>query len=188
MVVVLITIISSLFIGCSPKSLEDESSTVEQTKEEQEVAIMKLSSPVFQHNGNIPSKYTCYGEDISPPLRISGVPDGAVSLVLIMDDPDAQPVAGKTWDHWIVFNIPPTMTEIAEGQEPPGVHGKGTGGNLEYHGPCPPNKPPHGYIFKLYALDRTLDLREGATKAEVEATMKEHILQQTQLIGMFQKP
>lgn len=123
---------------------------------------MQLTSTAFTNNEAIPSKYTCDGEDVNPPLTIAGMPEGTQSLVLIMDDPDV-PVSVRedgVWDHWVVFNIPPDTTEISEGREPRGVHGKGTSGNLKYHGPCPPDCE-HRYFFKLYALDVELDLPGG---------------------------
>jgi hypothetical protein len=147
---------------------------------------MKLTSPVFSHQGQIPSKYTCDGENINPPLNISEVPPSAKSLVLIMDDPDVPKRlrADGMWDHWIVFNIPPTVTEIAEGEESQGIHGIGTSKNLNYYGPCPPDRE-HRYFFKLYALDTELTLGEKATKLEVEQAMKDHILEKTELIGKY---
>lgn len=144
---------------------------------------MKITSPVFENNKTIPSKYTCDGEDINPPLEIFNVLKGAQGLVLIMDDPDA-PVG--IWDHWIVFNIPPDTKKIKEGAEPEGVHGMGTSNNLKYHGPCPPGRQ-HRYFFKLYALDIKLNLLEGATKKEVEKAMEGHILDKTELIGLYER-
>jgi Raf kinase inhibitor-like YbhB/YbcL family protein len=153
-----------------------------------EEAIMKLSSPVFENGSKIPSKYTCNGEDINPPLNISGVPSSAKSLVLIMEDPDVPKNLRPDgmWDHWIVFNIPPDTGEILEGRDPRGVNGKGTGGNLGYMGPCPPDRE-HRYFFKLFALDKTLDLPEGAKKVEVEKAMKGHVLEKTELIGLYEQ-
>lgn len=149
---------------------------------------MKLTSPQFENNGRIPSKYTCEGEDINPPLAISDIPAGAKSLVLIMDDPDIPvPVRGENvWDHWIKFNIPPTTTTIAEGEEPEGVSGQGTSGNLKYHGPCPPDRE-HRYFFKLYALDTELGLPEGANKKEVEEALRGHVIADATLIGLYEK-
>lgn len=144
---------------------------------------MQLTSAAFTNNGIMPAKNTCDGEDVNPSLQIGGVPEGTQSLVLIMDDPDAP--AG-VWDHWVVFNIPPDTVEIAESQEPRGVHGKGTSGNSEYHGPCPPDGE-HRYFFKLYALDTTLDLPEGTSKAEVEQAMDGHVLEQVELIGLYER-
>lgn len=149
---------------------------------------MELSSPVFEHEGKIPSKYTCDGENINPPLRISGVPEGAKSLVLIMDDPDVPRNlrADGMWDHWIVFNISPELTEIKEGEEPQGVHGLGTGGNTNYFGPCPPDRE-HRYFFKIYALDTLLDLPEKASKEEVQSAMSGHVMDNTVLMGRYER-
>lgn len=147
---------------------------------------MEIKSNVFGHNQPIPSKYTCDGEDTNPQLSISGVPEGAKSLVIIMDDPDAIKPAGKIWDHWIVFNIPANIREIPEGQEPEGVHGLGTSGNYDYHGPCPPDTE-HRYFFKLYALDIMLDLVEGVSKQEVIKTMDGHIIDQAELVGLYNR-
>ncbi|MBI4114648.1 MAG: YbhB/YbcL family Raf kinase inhibitor-like protein [Candidatus Niyogibacteria bacterium] len=145
---------------------------------------MKLTSPAFEHNGKIPPKYTCDGDDVSPPLLISDVPQKAKSLVLIMDDPDAIKPAGKIWDHWIVWNIPPDTKEIHEGKEPKGVYGMGTSKNLGYQGPCPPDDE-HRYYFQLYALDTELTLSYGSIKADVESAIQGHILTQTELIGLY---
>jgi Raf kinase inhibitor-like YbhB/YbcL family protein len=153
---------------------------------------MTLNSSAFQQNGPIPSKYTCEGEDISPPLAWEGVPNGAKSLVLIIDDPDApDPKAPKmVWVHWVVYNIPPdtkTFPENAGKSSLPqgallGVNDfKKTG----YGGPCPPIGR-HRYFHKLYALDITLDLR-GATKSQIERAMQGHVLANAQLIGTYQK-
>ena len=147
---------------------------------------MELKSNAFENNGKIPSKHTCDGENVNPQLSISEVPENSKSLVLVMDDPDAVKPAGKVWDHWIVFNIPPETKEIPEAQEPQGIHGNGTGGNLNYKGPCPPDAE-HKYFFKLYALDTTLDLSEGVSKGEVEAAMQGHILEQTELTGRYER-
>ena len=150
---------------------------------------MKLSSPVFEHGGKIPSQYTCNGENINPPLIISEVPSGAESLVLIMEDPDVPKNlrADGMWDHWIVFNIPPDISEIPEGKEPQGMHGQGTGGNLDYMGPCPPDRE-HRYFFKLFALDGKLDLAKGAGKKEVEKAMEGHVLEKVELMGLYEQP
>ena len=150
---------------------------------------MKLESSVFRHEGSIPLKYTCDGENISPPLKISDVPEGAMSLVLIMDDPDVPKDIRPDgmWDHWLVWNIPPETTEILEGEEPKGVIGKNTGGRFGYGGPCPPDRE-HRYFFKLYALDTMLDLpAETTTKADLEAAMQGHILDQAELMGRYNR-
>ena len=152
---------------------------------------MKLTSPAFQHNGKIPSRYTCDDTNINPPLLISNVPPEAKSLVLIMDDPDIPEIAKKNfnvevWDHWVVFNIPPTVREIEEGKNPPGMLGKNTRGNNTYGGPCPPDRE-HRYFFELYALDTMLGLKEGATKKEVEKALERHVLEKTELVGKYER-
>ena len=151
---------------------------------------MKLAS-VFQNHGKIPAKYTCTGEGISPPLTISDVPINTKSLVLIMDDPDIPDFVKESrgievFDHWVVFNISPETRSVEEATEPKGILGKHSAGKLGYTGPCPPDGE-HRYFFKLYALDKMLDLNEGSTKAEVEKTMKDHIIEQAELMGLFSK-
>ncbi|MBI2652383.1 YbhB/YbcL family Raf kinase inhibitor-like protein [Candidatus Woesearchaeota archaeon] len=144
---------------------------------------MKLTSSAFQNNGAIPSEFTCDGADVSPPLAISDVPKNAKSLVLIMDDPDA-PVG--TWDHWVVFDIPPSTREILEGTEPDGVAGRNSWGKTGYGGPCPPSGT-HRYFFKLYALDTELNLPQGTTKKDLEKAMQGHIVAQAQLMGTYKR-
>ena len=148
---------------------------------------MQFTSPAFVHEAKIPSKYTCDGEEMSPPLLIEGVPAGAVSLAIIMDDPDVPPQVrtDRMWVHWVVFNIPPQTREIPENTKPPGTLGAGTG-RLGYQGPCPPDRE-HRYFFKLYALDIELPLKEGATKTDVEHSMENHILAEAQLMGRYER-
>lgn len=168
---------------------EDDDTAIEEDDEDKglessnEVVNMKLTSPAFNHNSQIPSEYTCDGDDVSPELNIEDAHKNAKSLVLINDDPDA-PVG--TWDHWIVFNMPPTTKKIERGKEPKGVGGKNSWGKLGYGGPCPPSGT-HRYFFKLYALDIELNLKEGATKKEIEKAMQGRILAQAQLIGTYKR-
>lgn len=150
---------------------------------------MKFESTAFEHEGSIPSKYTCDGENISPPLKISDVPEGTKSLVLMMDDPDVPKSVRPdgVWDHWLVWNIPAETIEIPEGKEPAGVVGKNTGGKFGYQGSCPPDKE-HRYFFKLYALDTMLELSAGtATKKDLEKAMEGHIIGQTELMGRYNR-
>jgi Raf kinase inhibitor-like YbhB/YbcL family protein len=148
------------------------------------VVNMKISSPVFVNLGMIPKLYSCQGQNINPPLEFSDIPEGAESLVLIMDDPDA-PMG--TWDHWILFNIPPTVTSIAQDSIPEmATQGLNSWPKNSYGGPCPP-QGTHRYFFKLYALDRLLELDDTATKKDVEAAMNGHIIEKTQLIGLYRK-
>jgi Raf kinase inhibitor-like YbhB/YbcL family protein len=148
------------------------------------MATLKISSSAFAHNGSIPSKYTCDGADVSPPLAIESVPPEVKSLVLIVDDPDA-PVG--TWVHWVVWNISPATKEIKENSVPPGAsQGMTDFRKQKYGGPCPPSGT-HRYFFKLYALDSLLTLSSNSTKATVEGAMKGHILAQTELIGLYSR-
>jgi len=154
---------------------------------------MELTSKAFKNGGEIPSRYTCQGEDISPPLSWSGVPAGTKSLALIVDDPDApDPAHPKmTWVHWVLFNIPPQVTTLSEGVKeaelPPRVKsGLNDWQRTGYGGPCPPIGR-HRYFFKLYALDRVLDDLELPSKADLEAAMKGHVLAKAVLIGTYKK-
>lgn len=145
---------------------------------------MEISSPAFAHNGFIPAQYTCDGDNRSPPLHISGVPGGAKSLALIHDDPDA-PMG--TWVHWLLWNIDPRTAEILENSIPPGaIEGITSWGKADYGGPCPPSGT-HRYFFKLYALDAMLDLRSSADMAKLEEALKNHILVQAELIGVYNR-
>lgn len=150
---------------------------------------MKLSSPAFAHNGKIPSKYTCDGENISPSLDIQDVPAGTKALVLLVEDPDIPQMAKDKyniyeWDHWVVYNIPALTTHIAEGTNPIGLLGRSTHGKNAYGGPCPPDRE-HRYFFKLYALDHMLPLEAGATKDRVARAMQGHILEEARLVCRY---
>lgn len=153
---------------------------------------MNISSPVFEHQGKIPAKYTCVGEDINPPLRFENIPADAKSLVLIVDDPDAggpEPAERATWVHWVVFNIPASVTEIQEHSVPKeGIEGDTSFGKPGYGGPCPPSGE-HRYFFKLYALSDMLTFEhlEKMDKQSVEEKMQGKILEQAQLMGLFEK-
>lgn len=145
---------------------------------------LRFSSPVFGNNGTIPAKYTADGDDISPPLAISGVPEEASTLVIIVDDPDAP---GAVWDHWVLFNIPKDVTTIPEGSTPGGAKkGRNSWGGNGYGGPNPPSGT-HRYRFRLYAVDNIIGLDEGATKAEIEQAMEGHIVAKTEFIGKYGK-
>lgn len=149
--------------------------------------VMQLASSVFEHNGRIPNVYTCSGRDVNPPLTISDVPQAAKSLVLIVDDPDAP---GGTWVHWVVYNISPSVGQIAENSVPEdGLEGYSSFGKAEYGGPCPPPGIAHHYHFRLYALDVALvfDKADRVNKELVEQEMKDHIIVQSELIGVFSK-
>lgn len=150
-----------------------------------------LSSSAFQDGAAVPRKYTGEGPDVSPPLQWSGVPPGTASLALICDDPDA-PTA-RPWVHWVLYNLPATAGELTEGVPtkpvlPDGsLQGRNDFGKSGYGGPLPPPGKPHRYFFRLYALDVKLSLPAGATKAEVEAAMKGHVLAEGVLKGTYQR-
>jgi hypothetical protein len=143
---------------------------------------MELSSPDFMSGASIPARYTCDGADESPELEIAGIPDGTVSLVVIMDDPDA---SVGTFDHWVAFNIEPI------GVIPAGASDLGTGGvnswnRVGYGGPCPPSGT-HRYLFKVLALDAGLPLEEGATKDDVLSASEGHVLGDATLMGTYER-
>lgn len=144
---------------------------------------MKITTD-FEHNAKIPSKYTCDGDDLAPVLTISDVPEGAKELVLIVDDPDA-PMG--TWVHWLLYNIPVRTAKIDNNNLPTVVkQGFTDFKRLGWGGPCPPYGE-HRYFFKLYAIDKTLDLPEGATKPKLEAAINGHVIEKAELIGLYQR-
>ena len=145
---------------------------------------MKITSQAFQNGDAIPSRFTCEGEDINPPLEISDVPEGTKSLVLIVDDPDAP--AG-TWVHWLVWDIQPSTLIIPKGARGIGIEGTHDGRAVGYGGPCPPRGPSHTYRFKVYAMDRMLELRAGADKKMLAKEMEGHIIDMAEIDGEFQR-
>jgi len=145
---------------------------------------MKIVSSAFNHNTKIPRKYTCDGENVNPPVQFLDIPENAKSLVLIVDDPDAP---SKIWVHWVVYNINPQTSEVKENSVPQdGIEGITDFGKPGYGGPCPPSGV-HRYFFKLYALHTTLDLPQNATKQMVEDKMQGHIIDRTELIGLYSR-
>jgi len=152
---------------------------------------MELSSPTFAPGAEIPMRHTCEGEDVAPALQWRGVPERAVSLVLIVDDPDAPDPAApqRTWVHWVVYDIPPAASGLPESGRPLPAgtrEGLNDWGRHGYGGPCPPIGR-HRYFFKLYALDRLLPAMSRPTKAGVEQALSGHVLAQAELIGTYQK-
>ena len=145
---------------------------------------LTITSPAFVHSMAIPARYTCDGQDINPPLIINAVPDGARSLALIVDDPDA-PVG--TWVHWLVWNISPQTREIKESSLLVGaVQGLNDWKRNRYGGPCPPSGT-HRYFFKLYALDIILNLAPSTNKTALERAMQGHIIAQGELMGTYRR-
>ena len=147
-----------------------------------EEGAMRLTSTAFEHEGDIPARFTCDGEDISPALSIEGLPAETVSLVLVMDDPDA-PVG--TWDHWVEYDIEP-LTEIPEAVETLGTPGVNSWDRTGYGGPCPPSGT-HRYFFAVYALDTTLGWEPGAAKVSVLGEIHDHILAEATLLGFYSR-
>ncbi len=146
---------------------------------------LSLTSKVFQNGEIIPQKYGYKHGNISPPLQVNKIPKNTVSLVLIMDDPDAMAAVGKIWVHWVVWNIDPKNSEFKENSVPSGcIEGKTDFDDIGYGGPAPPDKE-HTYIFKLYALDQKLFINKGSTKQEIESVMKNHIIAETLLQGRY---
>lgn len=142
---------------------------------------MRLSSPAFENNQFIPQEFTCNGKNVNPPFIIEGIPKGAKSLALLVDDPDA-PMG--TWVHWVVYDIP-LLSRIEE-DSVPGKQGVNDFGRKDYGGPCPPSGT-HRYFFKIYALDKMLGLSEGASKKALEGTMQGHILDKAELVGLYKR-
>ncbi len=151
---------------------------------------MKFYTPAFLNGSNIPVKFTCKGEDISPQLIWESPPEGTKSFAIIVDDPDA-PMG--TWVHWVIYNIPEKIRSLQE-KIPPiselengALQGINDFRNFGYGGPCPPPGKPHRYFFKLYALDTVLQLKAGATKKELLSKMKGHILEKAEFFGIFKR-
>jgi len=151
---------------------------------------LTVSSPSFQNGGEIPKKFTCTDADVSPALEWNAGPAGTQSLALIADDPDA-PVG--TWTHWVLFDLPAQTKSLPENisKQDQLANGARQGRNdfrkIGYGGPCPPAGKPHRYFFKLYALDKKLDLKAGASRQELEQAMQGHIVAQGELMGKFQR-
>ncbi|MFW5942034.1 MAG: YbhB/YbcL family Raf kinase inhibitor-like protein [Chloroflexota bacterium] len=151
---------------------------------------MNLQSTAFESGDSIPVEHTCDGENISPTLTWNGVPDEAQALALIVDDPDAP---RGTFSHWVVYNLPPDRNRLErsipaeERLSPTGMQGRNDFGNVQYEGPCPPRGSRHDYYFRLFALDEPLELMPGATRDQVLDAMQGHILEQTELIGRYER-
>ena len=179
---IFLILILTVINGCNVETGKQE--TVQEDMEiTGGVVKMKLTSPAFENNREIPSEYTCDGPNVLPELNIEDIPENAKSLALIMDDPDAP--AG-TWVHWVVWNIPVDTKTIAKGTEPQGIQGTTSFGKPGYGGPCPPFGT-HRYFFKLHALDTTLDLKEGSTKEDLEQAMDGHMIEKTELMGTYKR-
>ncbi|MCI0532978.1 YbhB/YbcL family Raf kinase inhibitor-like protein [bacterium] len=150
---------------------------------------MKLTSPAFQHNGMIPSKYTCDGDGSHTPLSWSDVPEGTKSFALLMEDPDVPKFIRPDglWIHWVLFDIPGDVREIEDGDGTPGKPGVNTAGKYGYGGPCPPDAK-HRYIYTIYALNKeSLGLDQNVTKDALMKAIGGHVIDHTELIGVYEK-
>lgn len=151
---------------------------------------IQISSPAFSDGEMIPTRHTCEGADVSPPLKWTDTPDGTKSLALICDDPDA-PMG--TWVHWVLYDLAPKYNELPEGIPTSEVTPEGAKQGVNdfkragYGGPCPPPGKPHRYVFKLYALDFEPGLPTGATKADLMQAIEGHVLEESQLIGLYKR-
>jgi Raf kinase inhibitor-like YbhB/YbcL family protein len=148
---------------------------------------LRLSSSAFEPGGAIPAKYTCQGDNVSLPLHWEGAPAGTKSLALIVDDPTAP---REPCSHWVLYNIPPGLDHLEENfsdgrHAQGGVPGRNDFGGVGYGGPCPPQGPAHRYVFRLFALDKSLDLTPGAIHAQLFDFMQGHILAETELVGTY---
>lgn len=186
--VVLIFLLAGMLLisGCVQKektetSVNNKSPEAGKGDENMSIQNIKVFSSAFVANGSIPGKYTCNGMNVNPPLEFEGIPDEAESLVLIVDDPDA-PM--KTFTHWIVWNIEP-VAKIEE-DSIPGVEGINDFKKIGYGGPCPPSGT-HRYFFRVYALDKNLDLKAGAGRKDLESEMIGHIIAEGELMGKYSK-
>jgi hypothetical protein len=154
----------------------------EKTRESEVEMPIQIVSAAFKEGDQIPEKHTCDGEDVSPALEWTGIPSGTKSLALIMDDPDAP---GRVFVHWVLYNLPPNTEKLPEGASGSGEAGTNNFRKTVYNGPCPPPGADHRYFFKLYALDRELQLKPRASKMDVENAMQGHILASGQLMGKY---
>jgi Raf kinase inhibitor-like YbhB/YbcL family protein len=176
---VVATILVLCLTACSQGGVSRPEFTAAPTSEENG---MDLTSPAFADQTTIPDRYTCEGSDISPPLQVGNIPTDTVSMVLVMDDPDAP--AG-VWDHWVEYNIEPRES-IPESVKNLGTPGNNSWGRAGYGGPCPPSGT-HRYFFTVYALDTELGLASGADKAEVLEAIEGHVLAEATLIGRYSR-
>ena len=148
------------------------------------MAEFALESSAFEHAQSIPNRYSCEGEDVSPPLRWSNVPEGTRSLAMIVDDPDAP---GGVFTHWLAWGLDPAAEELAERESAP-HEGRNDFGTSGYRGPCPPpGDGRHRYVFRLYALDTQLELPADAAKAELEQAIEGHVLTTAELVGTYER-
>ena len=182
--VLYITLLTLVFIVPSSGAADKQSSS---QKEGSGMAKIVITSNAFLEGETIPKKFTCDGEDISPQLSWSGIPDGAKELVLVCEDPDAP---SSNWIHWVLYGLSPDKSGLAENvakkETAAGAkQGKNDFGKIGYGGPCPPRGPAHRYFFRLYAIDVNLSLKPGATKKELTKGIDGHIVAHGELMGKY---
>jgi len=185
------TLAAVLFLaGCTQRDTPSTPEARTAPEKGKAASALSLTSTAFTEGASIPSRYTCDGADVSPPLKWSGLPQGTKSLALICDDPDAP---GGVWVHWVLYDLPATATKLEEGipakETLPNGASQGTNDfkRTGYGGPCPPPGNAHRYLFHLYALDTTLTLQTGGTKEKLLEKMEGHILAEGQLMGRYQR-
>lgn len=182
----LLLIFFSIFTGCTQQQPSLRGQLIQTPNNN----AMNITSTAFENNTSMPNTYTCDGKNINPPLAWSGIPSSTKSLALIEDDPDAP---SGDWVHWLLWNIPPTVMSIPERFAPSAspettaiIEGTTSFSHAAYGGPCPPSGTHH-YHFKLYALDTILSLPSTATKADLLQAMQGHIIEQAELVGLYQR-
>ena len=186
----LLSVVSLLCAVSGCTGTEEKPAQKEEGKGEQAMATIQLTSSAFKEGETIPTKYTCKGDDLSPPLAWSEVPEGTKCVALICEDPDAP---SGMWVHWVLYGMPPDSTSLPEAVPADTVvasrvkQGKNSWGKVGYGGPCPPPGPAHRYFFKLYALDMEPALAPGATRKELLQAMDGHMLAEGQLMGRYKR-
>jgi Raf kinase inhibitor-like YbhB/YbcL family protein len=186
----LLSVLALLFIASGCTGTEEKAVQKEEGKDEQAMVTIQMTSPVFKEGETIPEKYTCEGDDLSPPLAWSQLPEQTKSVALVCEDPDAP---RGMWVHWVFYGLPPDSTSLPEAVPADTVlttqakQGKNSWGRIGYGGPCPPPGPAHRYFFKLYALDIETTLPQGATRKDLLQAMEGHIVAEGQLMGRYKR-
>ena len=186
--VALLSVLSLLCVAGGCTGTEEKPAQKEEGKNEQAMVTIQVTSPVLKEGETIPARYTCEGDDLSPPLGWSQVPEGTKSLALICEDPDAP---RGMWVHWVIYGLPPDSTSLPEAVPPDSVlashakQGENSWGRIGYGGPFPPRGKPHRYFFRLYALDGKLPVVAGLTKKALLNAVQGHILETAEFHGLY---
>jgi Raf kinase inhibitor-like YbhB/YbcL family protein len=187
LIFIFLLLLSGFFSSLVHKPLTKKPSITQKPSATIKNKHMQITSPAFQYNSSMPERYTCDGAGVNPPLQFGDVPANAISLVLLMEDPDIP--SGGVFDHWVIYNIDPQTTEIPESSIPPGEQGLNSARKTAYYPACPPDRE-HRYLFKLYALDTQLqfEIPGSVTKQMVLERIQGHIIAQAELIGLYNRP